>query len=129
MLLGGNPLELIEKSSAAAAIPDELRFASEVIEYPVRVPDAEAEALVCMANQLASYRRLIAEAAAGGNAEFPAEVDSLWDLPRLAEAALDWGREAVEQHGALLVLALQGPPARDLMMLLWATTIAVGDQS
>jgi hypothetical protein len=52
----------------------------------------------------------------------------LGDLPFLAEEALTWDAAAVDEHGALLAFALQGPPARDLMMLQWATSIEVGEQ-
>lgn len=125
---GGHPLDEIADSDAAAAIPDELKSSAQAIEYPLRVADADAADIARMNHQLESYRRLITGVAAGEFEEIPADLDLLWDLPRLAEAALEWSGLAVKRHGAILVFALQGPSARDLMMLQWATDITVGDQ-
>lgn len=55
------------------------------------------------------------------------ELAPLADLPYLAEQALGWEPAAIDQQGALLLRALQAPPMRDLVMVQWASELAVGD--
>ncbi|MEY2848423.1 MAG: hypothetical protein RI885_1088 [Actinomycetota bacterium] len=56
-----------------------------------------------------------------------APLGPLSDLPLFAEGALEWDAEALDTFGPLLLFAVQGPPARDLVMLQWATSLDVGD--
>ena len=49
------------------------------------------------------------------------------DLPLFAEQALSWDAATIDADGALLLFALQGPPARDMVMLQWATSLDIGD--
>ena len=124
---GGHPLDDIAESSVAAAIPDELRPPGDD-DLARRVADAEPRTMTRMGKRLAEYRRLLASVTDPDTDDVPAALDPICDLPIFAEAALEWDAAALEEHGALLVFALQGPPARDLVMLQWAAGLAVGDQ-
>ena len=54
-------------------------------------------------------------------------LDPLEDLPFFVENALGWSDSELVERGALLLYALQGPPARDLVMLQWAFGLDLGD--
>lgn len=125
---GGHPLEEIAASNAAELIPHDLREVPDSDDIPPRVPDAAPQTMVRMRKRLASYRRLLDSVTGDSEDDFPAALRPLGDLPLFAESALAWDAAAIEQHGALLAFMLQGPPSRDLVMLQWATSMAVGDQ-
>ena len=125
---GGHPLDEVVDSSAAELIPNDLRELPTRDAIPRRVPDAAPEAMTRMRKRLATYRRLIQSVTEGSGDALPAVLDPLGDLPLFAEDALGWNAAAIEANGALMAFMLQGPRARDLVMLQWATSIAVGDQ-
>ena len=126
--VGGHPLELIAQSTAAAAIPDNLRAASHDAEIPTRVPDDSESERRRMITRLAMLSTLVSSIDAAPTASAPPALDPLYDIPLFAETALRWNRGNIDELGALLVFALQEPNARDLIMLQWATSITVGDQ-
>lgn len=125
---GGHPLDEVSGSSATEMIPPDLRELPDSNDMPHRVADAAPRVMDRMRKRLATYRRLIDSVSGDSDEDFPAVLRPLGDLPLLAEAALAWDAAAIDERGALLAFALQGPPARDLVMLQWATNIAVGDQ-
>jgi hypothetical protein len=125
---GGHPLDDITASNAAELIPADLRDLPGNDDIPSRVPDAAPGAMTRMRKRLATYRHLLDSVSGDSEDDYPAVLRPLGDLPLLAEAALAWHAAAIDEHGALLAFALQGPPLRDLVMLQWATSIAVGDQ-
>lgn len=59
------------------------------------------------------------------NGESP-ELDALLDLPTFFEEALSWDEPTLIAKAAILILSLQGPPARDAAMLQWAFSLEVG---
>ena len=125
---GGHPLDEVVGSNAAELIPEDLRELPARDAIPRRVPDAAPEAMTRMRKRLTTYRRLIRRVNDGSGHTLPAALEPLGDLPLFAEEALRWDAAAIEANGALLAFMVQGPPARDLVMLQWATNIAVGDQ-
>jgi len=125
---GGHPLDLITTSDAVQHIPHDLRELPDSNDMPRRVADAAPKAMVRMRKRLDTYKRLIEGVSGDSDDDFPSVLWPLGDLPLLAEEALAWDAAAIDEHGALLAFALQGPPARDLMMLQWATSIEVGEQ-
>ncbi|WP_349901846.1 DUF4192 domain-containing protein [Parafrigoribacterium humi] len=125
---GGRPLDEISGSSATEMIPPDLRELPDSNDMPRRVADAAPREMVRMRKRLDAYRRLIESVDGDSDDDFPAVLRPLGDLPLLAEEALTWDAAAIDEHGALLAFALQGPPVRDLMMLQWAAGIEVGDQ-
>lgn len=125
---GGYPLNEVTDSTVAELIPHDLRGLPGIDDIPSRVPDAAPQAMDRMRKRLAAYRRLMDSVSGDSDEDFPAVLRPLGDLPLLAEVALAWDAAAIDERGALLAFALQGPPARDLAMLQWATSIAVGDQ-
>lgn len=129
---GGHPLA--EVADAAARHP-ELMPVDEAL-----LPLSDELSRQRMRNQLAALRERVAALDGDGNDLDPdydsdEELDSddlgglasLADLPLFAENALDWDAAAIDADGAALLLALQGPPARDLIMLQWASELAFGD--
>jgi hypothetical protein len=125
---GGHLLDEVTSSNAAELIPHDLRELPDSVGIPRRVPDAAPQAMSRMRKRLATYRRLLDSVTGDSDDDFPAVLRPLGDLPLFAESALAWDAAAIEQHGALLAFMLQGPPSRDLVMLQWATSMAVGDQ-
>jgi hypothetical protein len=94
------------------------------------VPDADPSAIARFADSLAQLRSLfavVADAPPMDPESLDPAVDALLDIPRLAETALWWTPSEELANSPLLVLALQGPPNRDLVMLQWATCLDVGD--
>lgn len=134
---GGHPLA--EIADAAARHPELM----PVTEAPL--PDCDELSRQRMRKQLAGLRGRMAalrartdelDGLAGLNDVDLDALDDPWelgdlaplaDLPLLAEEALDWDAPAIDTRGALLLLAVQGPPARDLIMLQWASELAFGD--
>ncbi|CAN5356211.1 hypothetical protein BH11ACT5_BH11ACT5_12780 [soil metagenome] len=109
-----NPLAEVE----AAASRLGLEPPSEV---PGRVPRADDLACRRMRDALARIRASVDEG------DGLSEWEPLHDLPFFAEGALEWGEAEIAERGPLLLFALQGPPARDLVMLLWAFGLELGD--
>lgn len=87
-----------------------------------RVPRADELACRRMATELDRLQKLIDDPDAGGD-----DLEVLADLPFFAENALEWRAAEVTSRGPLLLFALIGPPARDLVMLQWAFGIELGD--
>lgn len=54
------------------------------------------------------------------------ELEPLFDIPVFVEAALGWSDVEVLEHAPIMILALQGPPVRDMVMLQWAFGFEVG---
>lgn len=126
---GGHPLAEISGSTAAAAIPDDLRGRGG--EVPCRVADADSRTMTRVRTQIAEYQRRyerLATAPTGDPMPELACFDPLADIPLFAEGALAWHAAQLDAHGALLVFALQGQTVRDLVMLQWASGLSVGDR-
>jgi hypothetical protein len=124
---GGHPLSDIAESSASAQIPEDERESPNPLDLPKRVPNAEPSAMARTKKRLAMYRRL-ADSVGDDDSEAPAALAPIYDIPLFAEDALTWDAAATESFGALLAFMVQGPPVRDLVMLQWASDLAVGDQ-
>ncbi len=124
---GGRPLSDIAESSASAQIPADERESPNPLDLPKRVPNAEPSAMARTKKRLAMYRGL-ADSVRDDPSEAPAALAPIYDIPLFAEDALTWDAAATESFGALLAFMVQGPPARDLVMLQWASDLAVGDQ-
>jgi hypothetical protein len=90
-------------------------------EMPARVLPADEFARRRMSDELARLRMLVAE---DGDLE---AFEPIADLPFFAEGALTWTEAEFADRSALLLFALQGPPARDLVMLQWAFGLEFGD--
>ena len=124
---GGYPLSDIENSVVHDAMPADLRRGkSSLSDQPTRVPDADDGYKARVRQQFAHYRALLDEAGWEDGAA-PAELDLLNDLPLLMENALSWDDHEIDQGDALLLLAWQGPPVRDMTMLQWASDELVGE--
>lgn len=93
---------------------------------PERVPRADDLSCRRMRDELAQFRMLVA-----GDGECEPDdlgaLDPIADLPFFAEGAMTWTDAELAGRGALLLFALQGPPARDLVMLQWAFGLDLGD--
>lgn len=109
-----HPLVEIEEAAARLAL-------APPAPLPERVPPADELSRRRMRDELARLRMLVAE---HGSLE---ALEPLADLPFFAEGALEWSDAELSERGALLLLALQGPPARDLVMLQWAFGLDLGD--
>lgn len=98
-----NPLAEVRAAAAALGL-----------EPPAEVPDRvpRADELTC--------RRFAARLA-------DPDLELLDDLPFFAERALTWTDAEFEDAAALLLLAVQSPAARDLVMLQWAFGLELGD--
>jgi len=87
------------------------------LELPDRVPRADELACRRMADHLVRLAQ----------PEADDELEPLDDLPFFAERALSWTGSEFENAAALLLLAVQSPPVRDLVMLQWAFGLDLGD--
>lgn len=133
-VVGGHPLSEIEASHVTGRLPEDWRRLPDIQDLPSRIPDADPEAMTRTAEALEGYRDLNRRL---GERIDDDDVDSLegmltpleplGDLPLFAEEALEWDATMLESQAPLLLFALQGPPARDLVMLQWATSLEVGD--
>ncbi len=121
---GGHPLSDIADSPLSASLPGRVRPHPDDERTPLADP-AKAER---MRKRLAEYARLAAARARGDLHDCPSVLDLATDVPFLAEFALHWNDDQLDDLGALLVFALQPPPVRDHVMLQWATTAQVGDE-
>jgi hypothetical protein len=117
--VGGYPLSDLEES--ASRFPTDAR-----LDPPgALIPDATRAQRARMRRELAHYRAVIA--ALDDSDEDPPELEALRDLPVLVEQALSWTDAERDANGALLLLAIQGPPVRDATMLQWAFGFELGD--
>ena len=112
-----HPLVEIEEAAARLAL-------DPPAPLPERVPLADELSRRRMSDELARLRMLVAE---HGSFEAFEPLEALADLPFLAEGALAWTDAELSDRGALMLFALQGPPARDLVMLQWAFGLELGD--
>jgi hypothetical protein len=127
---GGHPLSEIAESFVHDEVPPELRGQASPFDQPSRVPDADESHKERVRRRLAHYRALMAELDrddAWDDDTATIELEPLADLPQLMEDALGWDAATVDANDALLLFAWQGPPARDMTMLQWATHPVVGD--
>ncbi len=129
---GGHPLSEIEGSPVTTKLPEHSRRSSDTQNLPPRVPDALPAAMSATAEHLERYRGI--RRALDGPCDTDVELDEFWapleplgDLPLFAEDALTWDAATLESRGPLLLFVVQGPPARDLVMLQWATSLEVGE--
>jgi len=121
---GGHDLGELADSAIAATIHDRPAAGNQLSAGTVA--DADPNSIARFAASLAAFRGLIALLPQDAVSIDPA-LETLLDLPRLAEKALWWTPEEELSNSALLVLALQGPSNRDQVMLQWATCLKVGD--
>jgi hypothetical protein len=75
---------------------------------------------------LTRYRRLVSTLEDDTDT-VPAELETLGDINRFVEEALEWDESAIDANDALLLFVLQAPPMRDLTMLQWASNLATGE--
>jgi hypothetical protein len=115
-----HPLAEIEEAAARLAI-------EPPAEVPERVPPADELTRRRTSDELAGLRMLVARYDDPDGDDDPGPLDPLTDLPFFAEGALGWSDTELADRGALLLFALQGPPARDLVMLQWAFGLELGD--
>lgn len=127
---GGHELAELQNSTAAAAVARHERPPVGDQATAGTVADADPAEIARFAASLDELRDLFEIVAAGPPMDpdtlHPA-IEALLDIPRLAETALWWTPSEELANSPLLVLALQGPPNRDLVMLQWATCLDVGD--
>lgn len=90
-------------------------------ELPGRVAEADEGARARLRYELTGIRMLVEECTDLH------VLDPLHDLPYFVEGALDCSPSQLDDQAALLLFALQGPPARDLAMLQWAFGLEWGD--
>lgn len=121
---GGHPLSDIADSPLSAALAEHVRpgFADQ------KLPEADPAKFDRMRKRLAEYARLQAASERGDRDDAPCAIDVIADIPYLAESALHWSDDEIDDFGAILAFALQPPPVRDHVMLQWATTPALGDE-
>lgn len=136
VVAGGHPLDEIAESTVADTVPADWRRLPDIQDLPSRVPDAPPAARARMAADLALYMGLrdrVSELDEGVDSDADhlegefAPIHPLVDIPLFAEDALAWDTATLESDGAMLLFMIQGPPARDLVMLQWATSLEVGD--
>ncbi len=123
---GGHDLAELRDSTAAAEVARHDRPLSGDQNSLGAIADVDPMALERFTLELDRLRGLV-EAMTDGDQSVDPSIDSLMDVPLLAEDALCWSAEELDVKGALLLLAVQGPPNRDLVMLQWASSLEVGD--
>ena len=126
--VGGHPLAQIAASKVARAINDQRGSFPPPATMIDRVPRAEKSQRSRLEQRLEAYETVRANILRNDGPIPPSVLDVMEDLPLFAERALMWDAAELDDCGALLVFALQGPPIRDLVMLQWAFGIEVGDR-
>ena len=115
----GYPLsDLVE---SASRLPPSVQVEASGVE----IPSAKRVEKERMRREFAHYRALID--ALDESDENPPELEPFCDLPMFVEEALRWDADERNATGALLMVALQGPPVRDATMLQWAFGFQLGD--
>ena len=120
--LGGHKLSDVVMDD----IPDDRRPLAGDQHSLGAVPSAEPEQIVRFMAELHRLHAL-GHAIEDEGAEFPDDLLPLNDVPLFAEQVLEWDTSQLDEHGVLLVLAIQQPSIRDLVMLQWASRLEVGD--
>jgi hypothetical protein len=126
--VGGHPLAQIADSAVARAIDDQHDAFPPLAAMIDRVPRADKSQRSRMSQRLEAYEKVRSSIQRNAEQHPPCVLDILEDLPLFAEGALMWDAAKLDDCGALLVFALQGPPIRDLVMLQWAFGLEVGDR-
>lgn len=123
--LEGHPLREITDSPTLGRLPADARVVDEVV--PLRVPDSAAPNRARVAKRAAFVQGLIERADTGDLAR-DSVLEGIADVPRFAEHALSLQLPDIEDQAALLIVLLQVPLVRDLVMLQWAFGWEVGDR-
>jgi len=122
----GHPLSEISESAVLRDAPEGL---GEIQPLGGDLPEVSAEDREWFGTRLRAVRELLDTVQVDediADDELPEELTPLLDLPQLFEDAIGWDDREIRRWGPLLMMVLQGPPARDSAMLQWATSRAIG---